>query len=77
MLPAAIHAVPINAKHRHFNGSGQNRALFVSTHDLPLLMNVFHNERFIFDTGFDFSDISQTLADAAATVGVRIWNLEP
>ena len=24
-------------------------------------------------TGFDFSDISQTLADAAATIGVRIW----
>ncbi|MFM2126022.1 MAG: hypothetical protein RL328_2473 [Acidobacteriota bacterium] len=28
-------------------------------------------------TGFDFTDISQTLADAAATVGVRIWKDAP
>ena len=40
-------AIPLNVKHRHFNGSGRERALMVSTTDLPLVMNTFHNERFI------------------------------
>ena len=54
--PRSLFAVPINARHRHFNGSGQNRALFVTTTDMPLLMNLFHNEKFIFDTDFEFSE---------------------
>lgn len=54
--PRSLFAVPINAKHRHFNGSGQNRALFVTTTDMPLIMNVFRNEKFVFDTPFEFSE---------------------
>jgi quercetin dioxygenase-like cupin family protein len=54
--PRSLFSVPINAKHRHFNGSGQNRALFVTTTDMPLVMNVFRNDRFIFDTSFEFSE---------------------
>jgi quercetin dioxygenase-like cupin family protein len=52
----SLFAIPLNAKHRHFNGSGRKRALLVSTTDLPLVMNTFHNERFIFDCGFDFNE---------------------
>lgn len=54
--PRSLFSVPINAKHRHFNGSGQNRALFVTTTDMPLIMNVFRNEKFVFDTPFEFSE---------------------
>ena len=54
--PKALFAIPLNAKHRHFNGSGSERALLASTTDLPLVMNTFHNERFVFDLDFDFSD---------------------
>ncbi len=54
--PRSLFAVPINARHRHFNASGRNRALFVATNDMPLLMNLFHNERFIFDADFEFSE---------------------
>ena len=54
--PKALFAIPLNVKHRHFNGSGRERALLISTTDLPLVMNTFHNERFIFDTPFDFSE---------------------
>jgi mannose-6-phosphate isomerase-like protein (cupin superfamily) len=54
--PRSLFAVPMNAKHRHFNGSGQNRALFVSTNDMPLIMNLFHNETFVFDTNFEFAE---------------------
>ena len=44
--PRSMFAIPLNAKYRHFNGSGRNRALIVSTTDLPLVMNVFHNDTF-------------------------------
>ena len=54
--PKSLFAIPLNAKHRHFNGSGRERALMVSTTDLPMAMNLFHNERFIFDNPFDFED---------------------
>ena len=54
--PKSLFAIPLNAKHRHFNASGRDRALLVSTTDLPLVMNTFHNEDFIFQTEFDFSE---------------------
>ncbi len=54
--PKSLFAIPLNAKHRHFNASGTQRALLVSTSDLPLVMNTFHNEKFIFETDFEFVD---------------------
>lgn len=54
--PKSLFSVPLNAKYRHFNGSGTGRALLASTTNLPMIMNVFHNERFVFDTKFDFID---------------------
>jgi mannose-6-phosphate isomerase-like protein (cupin superfamily) len=52
----SLFSIPLNAKHRHFNGSGTERALLATTTNLPMIMNVFHNERFVFDTPFDFID---------------------
>ena len=54
--PHSMFAIPLNAKHRHFNASGNSRALLASTTDLPIVMNIFHNERFIFDVDFSFED---------------------
>src|SRR5580700_4530006 len=52
----SLFAIPLNAKYRHFNGSGTERALLVSTTNLPMMLNLFHNERFVFDNDFDFDD---------------------
>jgi len=52
--PRSLFAVPLNARHRHFNASGVKRALMVDTTNLPMVMNIFHNEAFIFATAFDF-----------------------
>jgi quercetin dioxygenase-like cupin family protein len=52
----SLFAIPLNAKHRHFNGSGQNRVLMVSTTNMPMVMNVFHNENFIYNTNVPFTD---------------------
>jgi quercetin dioxygenase-like cupin family protein len=54
--PASLFAIPLNAGHRHFNASGHDRALLVSTTNLPMMLNLFHNERFVFDNTFDFND---------------------
>jgi quercetin dioxygenase-like cupin family protein len=54
--PKSLFAIPLNAKHRHFNGSGSQRALLVSTTDLPLVLNTFHNEKFVFENDFEFID---------------------
>src|SRR3974390_137333 len=51
-----LFAIPLNARYRHFNGSGAERALLVSTTNLPMVMNVFHNEDFVFGCDFDFSE---------------------
>jgi quercetin dioxygenase-like cupin family protein len=53
--PRSLFAIPLNARYRHFNGSGRARALLVSTTDLPLVMNTFHDERFVFETDFEFA----------------------
>ena len=52
--PKSIFAIPLNTKHRHFNGRGREWALLVSTTDMPLFMNLIHNEEFVFNNGFDF-----------------------
>jgi mannose-6-phosphate isomerase-like protein (cupin superfamily) len=54
--PKSLFSIPLNATHRHFNGSGTERALLATTTNLPMIMNTFHNERFIFETPFDFID---------------------
>ena len=48
-------AIPVNAKHQHFNG-GSEPARFLSYHDMPTVMSVFRNERFVFENNFVFDD---------------------
>ncbi len=52
--PGSLFALPLNARYRHFNGSGKARALLACTHNLPLVMNLFHNEDFVFNNPYDF-----------------------
>jgi hypothetical protein len=52
----SLFALPLNTKYQHFNGSGRERAVLASTHDLPVVMNLFHNWKFIFHNDFDFSE---------------------
>ena len=54
--PKSMFAVPLNCRYQHFNGSGKDRALMTCTHDLPLVMNLFHNHKFVFDNPFVFKD---------------------
>ena len=49
-----LFALPLNATYQHFNGSGKSRARLSSTNNLPMVLNLFHNEDFVFDNSFAF-----------------------
>jgi oxalate decarboxylase/phosphoglucose isomerase-like protein (cupin superfamily) len=52
----SMFAIPLNAQYRHFNGSGSESTRMVSTTNLPAVMNMFHNEDFVFNNPWDFND---------------------
>jgi hypothetical protein len=82
MGPKSLFAIPLNAKHRHFNASGQQRALLATTTNLPLLLNAFHNVDFVFKNDFNFSERVGPVEDQDPRIH-PIWlaelrkNLEP
>ena len=43
--PRSVFAPPLNCEYRLYNGSGREPARLASGNNLPLMMNVFHNER--------------------------------
>ncbi len=52
--PRGMFAIPLNARYRHFNASGRERALLSSTTDLPMKLNAFVDENFIFNNDYVF-----------------------
>jgi uncharacterized RmlC-like cupin family protein len=54
--PKAVFAIPLNCKYQLFNGSGSEAARVSCTNDLPMTMNLFHNEEFIFNNDFPFPE---------------------
>ena len=52
----AIFAIPLNASHQHFNGSGNEPARFVSVTNGPVLINAFGDTDFVFGTRHDFNN---------------------
>jgi hypothetical protein len=47
--PRSLFALPLNARYRHFNGSGTKSARLASTTNAPAVLNLFHNSSFVFD----------------------------
>jgi hypothetical protein len=54
--PKSLFSLPLNTRYQHFNASGQTRALLASTHDLPAVLNLFHNIDFVFANDFAFPE---------------------
>jgi len=52
--PRSLFAIPLNARYRLFNGSGTQGARVVSTANLPAVLNMFHDEAFVFANPWDF-----------------------
>ncbi|MGY9006243.1 MAG: hypothetical protein ACKVJQ_09150 [Alphaproteobacteria bacterium] len=47
--PNSLFALPLNARYQHFNGSGTEKARLISGNNLTAVMNMFHDDAFIFD----------------------------
>jgi oxalate decarboxylase/phosphoglucose isomerase-like protein (cupin superfamily) len=53
--PWSLFATPLNAWHRLING-GRQPVKFLAVTNAPLVMDVFHNEDFVFNCPYTFSD---------------------
>jgi hypothetical protein len=54
--PHSMFALPLNTRYRLFNGSGREHARLACCNTLPLVLNYFMEERFIFDCHYEFSN---------------------
>ncbi|WP_433289221.1 hypothetical protein ACQPZQ_38255 [Pseudonocardia sp. CA-142604] len=52
--PGSLFAIPLNANHQHFNGSGQKTARFVASTNMPPVINLYDDVEFVFGTAKDF-----------------------
>jgi len=53
---AALFAIPLNAWYQHHNGQGNRAARMLSVTDAPIVMNLFHDNDFIFNCDHKFTD---------------------
>ena len=56
MQTGSLFAIPLNASYRHYNGSGTEPARYVAVTDLPLVLNLFRDEQFIWNNPRAFPD---------------------
>jgi uncharacterized RmlC-like cupin family protein len=52
----SLFVLPLNWRYQHFNASGQQQARIASTTNLPMMLNAFHNEEFVFNNPFEFRE---------------------
>jgi oxalate decarboxylase/phosphoglucose isomerase-like protein (cupin superfamily) len=50
----AMFAIPLNCWHQHFNGSGQEPVRYVGVTNAPAVMNLYDDDDFVFNAGYDF-----------------------
>ena len=50
----SLFAIPLNAWHQHFNGSGQQPARYVAVTNFPPVMNLYEDEEFLFNSPYEF-----------------------
>ncbi len=54
--PRSMFSPPLNARYQIFNSSGLEPVRLASANDMRILMNMFHNEAFLFDNPFGFPE---------------------
>lgn len=54
--PSSLFAIPLNAPHQHFNGSGSEPVRFVAATNLRIMINLYRDTGFIFDNPLVFEE---------------------
>lgn len=70
--PGSLFAIPLNAQYRFFNASGIRPARLAMVTNAPTVMNLFHNEQFVFDNPFAFRDRFSSEANYFDGTG-KLW----
>jgi quercetin dioxygenase-like cupin family protein len=52
----SLFAIPLNARHQHFNGSGSEPARYIAVTTAPITLNLIRNDAFIFDNDAVFPE---------------------
>src|ERR1700691_3871365 len=52
----SLFAIPLNTSYQHCNTSGTESVRYYAVTNAPLMMNLFHNQDFIFNQDYDFVD---------------------
>ena len=52
----ALFAIPLNTWHQHFNGSGKEPARYVAVTNAPVVINLYEDPDFVFNTKYDFKN---------------------
>lgn len=52
----SLFSIPLNAWHRHYNGSGSEPARYIAVTTAPIMMNLVRNDEFIFNNDGAFPD---------------------
>ena len=67
----ALFAIPLNAWHQHYNGSGKEPARYVAVTNAPVIINSFGDIDFVFNTPYDFKERFNGEPDYFANKGGR------
>jgi quercetin dioxygenase-like cupin family protein len=54
--PRSLFGPPLNTTYQHRNNDSQSNARILMVTNAPLTLNLYHNERFVFDNKFVFKD---------------------
>ncbi|HET8570015.1 MAG TPA: hypothetical protein VFM93_13630 [Candidatus Limnocylindria bacterium] len=55
----SLFAIPVNTRYRHHNSSGTKKARLASVSDLPTVMKLFRDEKFVFDNPHVFDRLGE------------------
>ncbi|GGG00957.1 cupin domain-containing protein [Paenibacillus abyssi] len=67
----SLFAIPLNTWHQHFNGSGQEAARFLAVTNSPIVINLYDDDNFIFNTAYDFKNRFNGDPDYFSNEGVQ------
>lgn len=69
--PGSLFSIPVNAWHRHHNGSGTEPVRFVAVTSAPMVFSIFHTVKFVFENPFEFDD--KYMPDKFNTGDGKLW----
>lgn len=73
----SLFSPPLNAWHQHFNGQGDQPVRYLAVTSAPVVINLFHNEEFVFQNPYSFKDRFDSqenyFTSQGKTIAHRIW----